>query len=250
MKPVSDRKVESAQNFMARFAYNVHEAENKIIVGETTEAVLYLMPDKESWRKMRTQFIGASDAPTIESLTDSWRTRKDLFDEKTGAKPHEDLSGNELVDMGNAEEPLVRELFALEHPQFDVYDGSNLLWVSKRKPWASCTLDAIAFDNERGTFTDVEIKCAPYSGKWRDDFMPDNYFVQILFQLFVTGFYEAHLRARLRYGDSRFNRAVERSYSLTADIPEVTTQTDALISDCEKFYNQIKSGEYFPSLRI
>lgn len=257
MKSVHEREVKSAAAFFDRYtAPDTFEVVRESDVApiaralyHTGEAMLYLCPTKEIWLGMRSELktIGASDAPTIEGLTDGWRTAKQLFDSLVNGAEGEDLSGNELVAMGNAEEPLSRELFALENPQYSVYDGSNLLWVSKQKPWMSCTLDAILVNDETGVIEDLEIKCCPWTHKWGSDgFVPDNYFVQLLWQMAVTGMPRAFLKARLRFAANEPVGATEKLYEIDASQAEVKEQMDALVEHGERFYRMVEGGRYFP----
>lgn len=234
----------------------VHSAEKlfyKLLERPNRPFGMTLLSTKDEWRRARMGYIGASDAPTLCGLTDAWKTAKMLFDEKTGTAKNEkdDLSDNELVQMGVAEEPLVRQLFALEHPEYDVYDGSLLMFTSIRYPWMSCSLDAVAIHRETGEICDLEIKCAPWSNKWAGAFVPDNYFVQLLWQLAVTGFRFAHLRARLRFGLDVASpvpqrAASERCYTIDSGLPEIMDQTEILIEKGRKFNEMIKCGRFFP----
>lgn len=252
MSTTDNRFVRSAMAFVADHASDSHEANGVLeAIADNGAANLYLCPDREAWLALRAakRTIGASDAPAIEGLTDGWKTARQLFDELTGEAEHGDIEGNELIDMGIAEEPLSRQLFALENPRYTIYDGSNLLWVSRTKPWMSCTLDAILVDSETQQWSDLEIKCAPWSNKWRSDFMPDNYFVQVLWQLSVTGMRRAFLKARLRWEEEymrTMSRAVEKNYYIDSAMPEVKRQMAALEEHGEKFFRMVEEGRYFP----
>lgn len=236
---------------------SVHTAEKlfyKLLERHDRPFGMMLLSTKDEWRRARMGYIGASDAPTLCGLTDAWKTAKMLFDEKTGKSKDEkdNLADNELVQMGVAEEPLVRQLFALEHPEYDVYDGSLLMFTSIRYPWMSCSLDAVAIHRETGEICDLEIKCAPWSSKWAGPFVPDNYFVQLLWQLAVTGFRFAHLRARLRFGEREVSHvphraASERCYTIDSGLPEIKDQMEILIEKGRKFNEMIKCGRFFPN---
>lgn len=60
-----------------------------------------------------------------------WKTNIELWEEKTGRREAEDISGKDYVRYGiEAEKPL-RELFALDHPEQEVHYRENDIRYSK-----------------------------------------------------------------------------------------------------------------------
>ena len=219
----------------------------ELIGGETDCATMTLFDGREAWLAGRKGHIGASSAWKIYDP----EGRKRLFQELRGEAEPEDLSGVEMVQRGVAGEPLIRALFAVENPDWDFYDGSNLLFVSKRKPFMSASLDCIAVHRQTGEVADLEIKEAPGSNKWKGDYAPDGYFAQLCHQSFVTGITRCalHPRIYLRHDDG-FTTAFERSYEYDMTDPEVAPQVEKLVEDEQQFWDEFKSGKYSPKLNL
>lgn len=228
------------------------------LYGESDRYECRLYDSRDAWlagRKGRDGevLIGASAAPTVMGLTDSWCTRRELFEQMCGRGKDRDLSGNELVQMGVREEPLIRELVALENREYQFFDGTNLQFVSRvpGEEFMSATLDCIGVHRETGELVDVEIKSAPWSHKWKGQFAPDNYFAQLMHQSRTTGIAHVVLRPRIRmeFGDG-FTTATERAYEFWTDAPDIAPQVDALVEAERKFVEGVRAGKYVPQLTI
>ena len=233
--PAFDFRVRTAAEFIDRFGDE----------GDVWTATLYDSRDK--WLDGRKGHIGASAAYMVLDT----ELRKRLFDEMSGVKPHEDLSNNELVQRGVAAEPLVRQLIAIENPEWEIYDGGNLLFVSKRKPFASATLDCIAVHRETGELCDIELKEAPWSNKWKGEYAPDGYFAQVMHQSYVTGINHCviHPRIYMRKNDG-FTTSFERSYEYWMDDPAIAPQVESLMDCEERFWGEFQGGKYKPILTL
>lgn len=232
-----------------KFDFRVRSAQEfyELVGGETEFATLQMFGSKAEWLEGRKGHIGASDAWKILNT----ESRRELFEEMAGRRKHEDLSGVEIVQRGVYAEPHVRALIAIENPDWDVYDGSNLLFVSKRKPFMSASLDCIGVHRKTGEVCDWELKEAPWSNKWKGDFAPDGYFAQIMHQSYVTGIdlCALHPRIYLRR-DGAFMTAFERSYEFDMTAPEVASQVKELVDEEQKFWDEFKRGEYKPRLNL
>lgn len=233
--PAFDFRVRTAAEFIDRFGNE----------GDVWTATLY--DSREEWLAGRKGHIGASAAYMVLDT----ELRKRLFDEMSGVKPHEDLSNNELVQRGVAAEPLVRQLIAIENPEWEIYDGGNLLFVSKRKPFASATLDCIAVHRETGELCDIELKEAPWSNKWKGEYAPDGYFAQVMHQSYVTGINHCviHPRIYMRKNDG-FTTSFERSYEYWMDDPAIAPQVESLMDYEERFWGEFQGGKYKPILTL
>ena len=122
--------------------------------------VINMSQDNQAWLDWRKDGIGASDVATILGVN-PYKTRYELWAEKTGLVDAPDLSGNFNVQRGNRLEPLVRvmiehqlgetlEVFCAEHDErseircsFDGVDSTGMPHEIK------CPSD--------GLFADVEI---------------------------------------------------------------------------------------------
>ena len=153
----------------------------------------------DSWLNAR-HGIGGSDASAVLGLN-PYKTNIGLYLEKTGQRMAPDISDKDYVKYGHDAEPLLRSLFALDHPEYKVeYFGDNMI-RNEKHPWAHASLDGELTDQD-GRKGILEIKTtnilqSMQREKWRDQ-IPDNYYIQVLHYLLVTGWDFVVLRAHLR----------------------------------------------------
>ncbi len=163
--------------------------------------------------------IGGSDASAVIGRN-PYKSNQDLWMEKTGRAVPPDISGKDYVEYGHKAEPLLRELFALDYPEYKVeYFGDNMI-RNEKYPWAHASLDGELTDQD-GRKGILEIKTTNILQsiqrvKWNDQ-IPDNYYIQILHYLLVTEYEFVALRAQLKstwQGQIRLNTRdyhIERS---------------------------------------
>ena len=153
----------------------------------------------DSWLNAR-HGIGGSDASAVLGLS-PYKTNVDLYLEKIGQRIPADISGEDYVRYGHDVEPLLRSLFALDHPEYQVeYFGDNMI-RNEKYPWAHASLDGELTDQD-GRKVILEIKTtnilqSMQREKWRDQ-IPDNYYIQVLHYLLVTEYEFVELRAQLK----------------------------------------------------
>ena len=70
----------------------------------------------DSWLNAR-HGIGGSDASAVLGLN-PYKTNTELYLEKTGQRTAPDISDKDYVKYGHDAEPLLRSLFALDHPEY------------------------------------------------------------------------------------------------------------------------------------
>ena len=153
----------------------------------------------DSWLNAR-HGIGGSDASAVLGLN-PYKTNIELYLEKTGQRMAPDISDKDYVKYGHDAEPLLRSLFALDHPEYKVeYFGDNMI-RNEKHPWAHASLDGELTDQD-GRKGILEIKTtnilqSMQREKWRDQ-IPDNYYIQVLHYLLVTEYSFVELRAQLK----------------------------------------------------
>lgn len=165
----------------------------------------------DDWLHARRGRIGGSDAAAILGCN-PWMTNVQLWKYKTGKDKQKDISDKEVVKYGNNAEPLLRRLFALDYPQYEVLYEENNMWLNSDYPFAHASLDGWLVDKETGRKGILEIKTTNIiqslqKEKWKNR-IPDNYYIQVLHYLMVTGFDFAVLKAQLKYdydGDIMLN---------------------------------------------
>lgn len=158
--------------------------------------------DHEDWLHARSGRIGGSDAAAVLGCN-PWMTNVQLWKYKTGKAKQKDISDKEVVKYGNNAEPLLRQLFALDFPQYEVLYEENNIFFNDKIPWAHASLDGWLVDKETGRKGILEIKTtniiqSSQKEKWKNR-IPDNYYIQVLHYLMVTGFDFVVLKAQLKY---------------------------------------------------
>lgn len=157
--------------------------------------------NRAEWLELRKQGIGGSDASAIVG-ENPWKTNTELFDEKTGVIEAPAIHDNAAVQYGIAAEEPLRVLFALDFPQYEVIHEEFVIYRHPEFPFLLGTFDGILIDRETGEKGILEIKTTEVTKsmiyeKWNER-VPQNYFVQILHYLLVSGFSFAWLVAQLK----------------------------------------------------
>lgn len=165
-----------------------------------TMVEMQILKSHEEWLKSRTR-IGGSDAAAIVGLN-PWLSNQELYDIKTGAIEQRDISNAPAVKYGTEAEPLIRELFKLDYPQYKVDYVENNLWLNSKYPFGHASMDGWLTDSQgrRGIWEckTTEIMGAAMAAKWKGK-IPDNYYCQVLHYLLITEFDFAVLHAQMKY---------------------------------------------------
>ena len=131
-----------------------------------------------------------------------YMSNTDLWSIKTGRREAEDISDKPYVRYGHDAEPLLRELFKLDFPDYKVGYVDNNLFLNSRYPWAHASLDGWLQDPEGRTgileIKTTEILQSMQKEKWKDR-IPDNYYLQVLHYMMVMEADFACLKAQLKY---------------------------------------------------
>lgn len=158
--------------------------------------------NREEWLEERKKGIGGSDAATILGLN-PYKTTIELWEEKIGRRETEDISQKPYVEYGTKAEELLRELFKLDYPQYEVKHEEYSIIKHPKYPFLFASLDGQLVDKETGEMGILEIKTtnilkSMQKEKWKDK-IPDNYYCQVLHYLNVTGYSFVILKAQLKY---------------------------------------------------
>ena len=159
------------------------------------------LKSREEWLERRTSYIGGSDAACILGLN-PWRTNVELREQKTGQRQAEDISEKPFVKYGHDAEPYLRELFALDFPEYEVSYVENNIWLNDRYPFAHASIDGLLTEKATGRRGVLEIKTtnivrAGQMDEWRDQ-IPTTYFCQILWYMGVLELDFAVCKAQLK----------------------------------------------------
>ena len=141
---------------------------------------------REEWLAAR-RTIGGSEAAATMGKSPHM-SNLDLWKLKTGRMEPADLSKNHLVQYGIRAEEHLRELFALDFPEYKVMYEPNNLWTNDKYPHAHASLDGWLYDYA-GRIGILEIKTATIQRAGQADLwdgrLPDDYFIQLLHNMAV-----------------------------------------------------------------
>ena len=158
------------------------------------------LDSREDWLAARGRGLGGSDAAAAVGMS-PWMSPVELWKIKTGKSKQKDLSENAAVARGVSWEPILRDVFAKTHPEFEIeYHPYDILYQAEYE-WIFSTLDGEIAD-EGGRKGILEIKTASPRGKegfaeWANGHIPQHYYIQTLHQLLATGYEFVNLYAAL-----------------------------------------------------
>jgi len=202
--------------------------------------------DRETWIRERGNGIGGSDAAAIIGRN-PYMSNTDLWEIKTGCRTPVDISDKPYVQYGVRAEENIRALFALDYPEYSIEHHDNRILRSKQYPFLQASLDGELFDHEgrRGV---LEIKTSniitgTQREKWNDR-IPDNYYIQVLHYLLVTGYDFAVLRAHLISVWGADVRTQVKHYFI--EQTAVKDDLDYLLHEEIKFWGYVEAGQKPP----
>lgn len=143
---------------------------------------------REAWIEQRRTGIGGSDAAAVLG-TNPWKSRMELWAEKTGLVEPPDLSNNEAIEFGLRLEGIVLETLAdRTGRRIERWPQTEIVRHQKHA-WMICTPDAFQWDEQRGSRGIVQAKTtsAFQRKSWDSDEPPLHYQIQIQHEMAVTG---------------------------------------------------------------
>ena len=207
-----------------------------------------IITNEAEWLKARLNGIGGSEASAVIGCN-PYMSNTDLWQLKTRRKQSPDISSNAHVAYGHAAEGPIRELFALDYPQYEVsYGGAFDMIHNPDHPWLFATLDGRLVEKETGRLGVLEIKTTEIlrsmaKEKWRDG-VPQNYYVQLCHQLLATGWDFAVLHAQLkRVWDGEVKTTRQTYFIERADIQD---DLDYLLTEEIKFWGYVQRDQMPP----
>lgn len=161
---------------------------------------MQVLPNREDWLKHRTK-IGGSDASAILGKN-PYKTNVELWKDKAFHLMPEDISDKPYVKYGIQAEPHLRALFSLDFLEKKVFYEENNMWTNDKYPFAHASLDGW-FEDPDGKKGILEIKTtnilnSSQRRNWKDHYIPENYYVQVLHYLMVTEFDYVVIAAQLK----------------------------------------------------
>ena len=207
---------------------------------------IYDFKNEQEWLNGRMNGIGGSDASAVVGMN-PYKSNIELFEEKTVRRIPDDISQKPYVVYGKNAEEHIRELFKLDYPEYHVEHHEYRILQSIRYPFMQASLDG-ELEDVSGRKGILEIKTtnilqSMQYEKWKDR-IPDNYYIQVLHYLLVTGYQFVVLRAHLRSDWGTDKRTTVKHYFIERD--EVEDDLDMLLKEEIKFWKYVDSGRKPP----
>lgn len=207
-----------------------------------------IIKNDAEWHQNRGKGIGGSEISAIIGKN-PYMTNVQLWEYKTGRVKAPDISAKSYVAYGHAAEAPLRELFALDYPEYEVtYGGAWDLVRHPEYPFILATLDGRLIEKETGRKGVLEIKTteilrSSQKEKWSDA-IPENYYCQCLWQMLATGFDFVVMSAQLKRVYGRDIRTETRRYFI--ERAEVQDDIDYLMQEGIKFWGYVERDEKPP----
>ena len=208
-----------------------------------------ILNSREEWLEHRLNGIGGSEISAIIGCN-PYMTNVDLWKYKTGQLEHEDISDKSYVKYGTNAEPLLRELFKLDYPEYDVFYEENNSFKNDKYPFALASLDGWLVERETGRKGVWECKTtnilqSMQKEKWNGR-IPDNYYCQVLMYMAVIEADFAVLKAQLK---TEFNGEVycqTKHYKIERS--DVEQDIEYIMQKGAEFWEYVKTRKQPPLL--
>jgi len=164
--------------------------------------------------------------------------------EKTGQSVPADISDKSYVQYGHDAEPLLRELFKLDFPEYEVFYEENNLFLNEKYSWGHFSADGWLKD-EKGRTGILEIKTTEIlqsiqKEKWNKQ-LPDNYYIQLLHGFLIMEADFAILKAQLKTVFDGVPYIQTKHYSIERS--EVEADIEYLATAEERFWKQVQNRQ-------
>lgn len=201
---------------------------------------------RADWLACRKRGIGGSDAACVVGMN-RYKTNVQLWEEKTGHSCAEDISDKPAVAFGVAAESVLRNLFQVEHPEFQVTYHPYRMYAEDKHSWLYATLDGELTGDDGKGILEIKTCTIQNAAQWEtwENRLPQNYYVQVLHQLLATGWDFVYLYAYLRYHSGGVPRKQIREYFVNrADVLDDL----AWLLEKEEIFWELVQAEMKPAL--
>lgn len=212
----------------------------------------YRIPYKNGneWLILRNKGIGGSDCSSIIG-ENPYKTNVQLYLEKIGQIKQRNIKDKPQIVYGKKAEKYLRNLFKLDYPKYTVKHTKEIL-VSNHYDFIRGSLDGELFEKSTGKKGILEIKTteilSSYQKERWNNGVPQNYYCQILYYLYITGWDFAILHVQMKYEKDGQIWTIRRTYRFERN--EVLEDMKYLIKNVVKFWENNITKKILPSLII
>lgn len=154
----------------------------------------------DKWLEWRKQGITATEAASI-MFPDKHSSPLKVYTTKLGLTVSDQSDPEGYMEWGHRIEDLLVAKFMEQHPDFHNATQGRLY----QRDWCKCSLDAQCYDAD-GNSVIIECKTGQNEAKWNP--IPDRYYAQVQWQMYVTGIRKAYFSVLIR-GHLWFEKSVE-----------------------------------------
>lgn len=166
------------------------------------EPIVTIFQSREEWLEARKDGLGASDASSLLGIS-PWKSNVELWEEKCGLAIPEDIGDKPQVKYGNDAEPLLRQFFMLDHPEYGLAFTPYKIIRHGEYPFITCTPDGELLESGTNRRGGLEIKTTEILSSvgwshWKGC-IPDNYYAQVCHQMLAAGWEFVELLVQIKY---------------------------------------------------
>lgn len=176
----------------------------------------------DKWLAWRKKGITATEAGAI-MFPDSHSSPMTVYTDKLGLTVRDQSDSEGYMEWGHRIEDLLIDKFMEVHPTFTHKSHGRLY----QRDWAKCSLDGQCFDDS-GNPVIIECKTGQHEAKWNP--IPDRYYAQVQWQMYVTGIRKAYFSVLIS-GHTWFEREVQYNPVFVGK----------MLERCETVWNAIQS---------
>ena len=205
---------------------------------------------KEEWLEARKGKITSTMVSAILGVN-PYMTNQDAWEIIMGLKEVEDISDKPYVQYGLNAEKHIRNLFALNHPEYQVENVNETEWhlyVDDEYPFLCASGDG-TYKKEDGKTGSLEVKTSEiissqHKESWREN-IPINYRLQCYVEIRCQKTDEATLVAELKYATDYIAR---KEYEIKKE--DIQEDIDYVVKEVVDFYNKYVITGKKPPLKI
>lgn len=212
---------------------------------------IFVYETREQWLAARRDGLGASDAAAVLGVS-NWKTNVQLWEEKCGQSTPEDISDKPCVKYGNDAEPLLRQLFALDHPEYRVSFTPFKIIRHGQFPFITCTPDGELEELTTGRRGGLEIKTTELRTRagWQrwDNCIPIEYYAQVCQQMLAADWAFVELLAQIKYTQpDGEDRKETRHYKIERE--QAAQDIELVRRECVSFWQHVEQRRK-PALKL
>ena len=198
----------------------------------------------QTWIGNRNQGIGGSEVSALFGCN-PYITNVDLWKIKTNKIEPRTINKN-LATYGHERELNIVNWFRNSHPDFiTYYNKHNFIFNYYNKHYIIGTYDGIIKDKNKRYILEIKTyQLSKFRKKWGDT-IPQNYYLQVLYYLLISGFEKAYLIVEYYFGNT-----ILEPVEYVIERKEHLKELELIEKVVDKFWNYNVLQDIMPTLII